>query len=106
VKVSYLKDMKGGWFVGAFQPAAMNTDKAEVACKYYKQGDTEPCHYHKVATELTVVVSGVVEMFDRSFGPGSIIEVEPGEKTGFRAVTDATTVVVKVPSVMGDKYLA
>lgn len=106
MKVSYIKDMRGGWFVGGFEPTALKTDQVEVACKSYKAGDVEPAHFHKVATELTVIVSGLAEMFGREFGPGSIIEVEPGDKTGFRAVTDVTTVVVKMPSVPGDKYLA
>jgi hypothetical protein len=33
------------------------------------------------------------------------VTIEPGEATDFTALTDTTTVVVKMPSVKGDKYL-
>jgi len=39
----------------------------------------------------------------RTWEAGDIIVVEPGEATSFTAITDATNVVVKVPSVVGDK---
>ena len=35
---------------------------------------------------------------------GDIVLIEPGEDTDFEALTDVTTVVVKTPSVAGDKY--
>ena len=39
-----------------------------------------------------------------NFGAGDIVEIAPGEAASFEALTDVTTVVVKVPSVPGDKY--
>lgn len=36
---------------------------------------------------------------------GDIILIEPGEFTKFKSVTDSTTVVVKTPSIVGDKYI-
>ena len=53
-----------------------------------------------------MVLNGTVEMCGRRFGPGEIIKLLPGEATAFSAVTDTTTVVVKLPSVIGDKYAA
>ena len=44
-------------------------------------------------------------MNDAHYGPGDIIMIEPGEATDFEALSDVTTVVVKTPSVAGDKYL-
>ncbi len=41
----------------------------------------------------------------KGWGAGDIVMVEPGEATDFVAITDAVNVVVKMPSVMGDKYL-
>lgn len=94
-----------GWIVGDFQPRILGSNDVEVGIRHYRRGDSEAAHYHKVATELTAVVSGQVRMFGRDFGPGEIIRVNPGEATGFEALTDAVTVVVKQPSVSGDKYL-
>lgn len=100
-----LEDMTGGWFVGNFDPSVIKTEEAEVAVKSYTAGTLEPRHMHKVAPEITLIVSGKVRMNDDQFGAGDIILIAPGEDTDFEALTDVTTVVVKVPSVAGDKYL-
>lgn len=99
-----LDDMTKGWFVGDFAPTALRTPAAEVAVKPYKAGDREDRHHHKVATELTLIVTGEVRMSGTTYRTGDIVLIEPGESTDFEAVTDATTVVVKVPCVAGDKY--
>ena len=99
-----LEDMKGGWFVGAFSPVAFKTDAAEVAVKHYPAGQSEKRHYHKIATEVTVIVSGEVEMNGVRYGAGEIIVIEPGDATDFRAITQVTTAVVKVPGALNDKY--
>lgn len=101
-----LSDMVKGWFVGDFAPVALRTAAVEVGVKEYAAGDTEAAHLHKVATELTVIVRGRAVMCGREWGPGDIVTVEPGEATAFHALTDVTTVVVKMPSVAGDKYPA
>ncbi|MCJ2048969.1 cupin domain-containing protein [Methylobacterium sp. J-070] len=101
-----LDDMKGGWFLGDFSPCAARNSDAEVGVKRYVAGAREDRHFHKIATELTVIVSGTVRMFDQVWQAGDIITVEPGDATAFEALTDAVTVVVKTPSVPSDKYLA
>jgi mannose-6-phosphate isomerase-like protein (cupin superfamily) len=95
-----------GWFVGNFSPTLIPTDAVEVAVKHYKAGEAEQAHYHKVATELTLVVSGRVRMSGEEVGPGEIVRIEPGQATDFTPLTDATTVVVKLPCVKGDKYMS
>jgi len=97
--------MERGWFVGAFDPSALVTDACEVALKSYKAGDCEARHFHKVATEVTLIVSGRVLICGSEFGPGDIVVVEPGEAVDFVAITDAVNVVVKIPGALDDKYL-
>lgn len=99
-----LSDMTGGWMVGDFEPACLRTTACEVACKHYEAGAAESAHVHRVATELTLVVSGQVRMNGRLLGAGDILVLEPGQAADFRALTATTTVVVKLPSVIGDKY--
>jgi quercetin dioxygenase-like cupin family protein len=99
-----LSEMKGGWFVGDFEPSVLRIPGAEVAVKTYARGAREGRHVHRVAHELTLVLGGEVQMNGERFGHGDIIVLEPGEPTDFEALTDVTTVVVKVPSVAGDKY--
>lgn len=105
MKVANLSDMKGGWFVGNFEPTLIKTNDVEVALKSYKKGDYEAKHYHRLATEITVIAEGEVKMFDRVFKKGDIIIVEPGDATDFEALTDASNVVVKYPGANNDKYI-
>lgn len=105
MKKSNLKDMVGGWFVGDFDPAVLRSKEAEVSVKRYKAGDTEQKHLHKIATEITLVVSGRIEMNGVVASQDDMIVIEPGEAASFRSIEDSVTVVVKTPSVTGDKYL-
>jgi len=100
-----LEDMIKGWFVGGFTPTALSTEACEVAIKHYKAGDHESAHYHKVATEITAIVSGEVRMCGRTWGPGDIVVLKPGEITDFMAISDAVNVVVKLPGALNDKYV-
>ncbi len=100
-----LKDMKGGWFIGNFEPSLLKTNDVEVAVKKYKSGDSEEAHYHKVATEYTVILEGKVRMMGIEYSQGEILIIKPMESTDFLALTDVTTVVVKVPGASNDKYI-
>ena len=100
-----LNQMTRGWFVGNFDPSVCKTEDVEVGIKEYQAGDSEEWHYHKIATEITVILSGAVEMGGRQFRSGDIIVVEPGEGTDFRALENTRTVVVKLPGAPNDKYL-
>lgn len=104
MKVSCLDDMKWGWFVGDFEPTCLRTRDFEVACKHYKAGDIEAQHIHRIATEITLVVLGQVIIGGQIYSAGDIIQLEPGESFDFQVVEDTITVVVKVPSIVGDKY--
>jgi hypothetical protein len=49
-----IKEMKDGWIVGDFEPAALKCTEAEFGIKNYRQGQTNELHCHKEATEVTV----------------------------------------------------
>lgn len=104
MKTAYLDDMTRGWFVGNFEPSMYKTNDCEVAVKKYKKGDKESAHYHKIATEITVIIQGKVKMFDQVFKAGDIVIVEPDDITSFEALEDAVNVVVKLPGANDDKY--
>lgn len=99
-----LADFTKGWFVGDFEPTLVPSSAVEVAVKHYRAGEHEEKHHHRVAEEVTVIVSGTVRMSGEEIGAGEIIRIPAGAATDFTAVTDATTVVVKLPCVKGDKY--
>ena len=97
--------MVGGWFVGNFDPSVIKTEKFEVSVKHYEAGVKEPMHHHKLATEVTVLVSGTASMNGVTINEGEIVRIEKGEATNFEALTDCVTCVVKTPSAVSDKYL-
>ena len=99
-----LSDMPGGWFIGHFEPSLFKTNDFEVAVKTYRRGDFEKNHFHKIATEFTVIVQGKVKMNGNVYVSGDIIRILPNTSTNFQALTDVSTVVVKVPSATNDKF--
>lgn len=105
MRTARLMDMKGGWFIGNFTPTLWATNDVEVAVKRYCCGDTEQAHYHKVATEYTVIISGSVRMNGAKYAQGDIIIMEPGDITDFEALEDTVNVVVKIPGANNDKYI-
>ena len=94
-----------GWFIGNFEPTLYKTNDVEVGIKKYKAGDYESAHHHKIATEFTVVLDGVIEMSGKKYFDGDNVKILPGISTDFLAVTDVTTVVVKIPGAGNDKYV-
>lgn len=100
-----LDSMVRGWFVGNFTPTLYQTNDVEVAIQTYKAGTLEEWHYHKIATEITVIISGEAEMNKQKFAAGDIVVMEPGEGTDFLAITDVVATVVKIPGANNDKYL-
>lgn len=105
MKMAKLQDMKNGWFIGNFTPTLWATNDVEVAVKRYCAGDAEQAHYHKVATEFTVIVSGRVRMNGVEYVEGDIVVMEPGDITDFEALADTVNVVVKIPGANDDKYV-
>ncbi|MGJ3244345.1 MAG: hypothetical protein ACFE0O_15495 [Opitutales bacterium] len=104
-KTARLDDMVKGWFVGDFNPTLLKTQAVEVAVKTYEPGEREAWHYHKVATEITVVTRGRVRMNGQEFTTGDIIVIEPKGGTDFEALEPTTTTVVKIPGAPDDKFV-
>ena len=105
MKVDSLDNMFKGWVVGNFEPTLFSTNDVEVAVKKYSSGDYEPMHYHKIATEITIIAQGKVLMNGSEYNSGDIITIKPGESTDFKVLEDTITTVVKLPCVKNDKYL-
>jgi quercetin dioxygenase-like cupin family protein len=94
-----------GWVIGDFEPSIIRTKDFEVMVRYYKAGDKEAKHVHKIAHEITIIVSGTYRMNGELLGPGDIVHLSPGEATDFECLEDGANTVIKTPSVMGDKYV-
>ena len=106
MKTAKLEDMIKGWFVGNFEPTLLKTNDVEVAIKNYNKGDYEDRHFHKIATEITVITKGRVKMNGIEYKVGDIVIMEPNESTDFECLENNTqNVVVKIPGANNDKYL-
>lgn len=100
-----MADFKGGWLIGDFSPTLFSTKEIEVACKSYQAGATEDRHYHKVATEITIITEGTALMNGILYEAGNVIIIPSGESTDFKVVkSPCNTTVIKIPCVIGDKY--
>lgn len=99
-----IKHFTKGWLVGDFLPCLFNSKDVEIGIKYYKKGDRDENHYHKIATEYTIVIFGEVKMRNQTFVSGDIVMIEPNMENQFDCMEDACVVVIKTPSVIGDKY--
>ncbi len=105
MKKYQLDHMIKGWFVGDFSPTIIKTQDVEVGVKQYQAGVYEERHHHKIATEITAIISGKVRMNGELYSSGDILVIEPGESTDFEVLEDTTTVVVKYPGAQNDKYI-
>ncbi len=99
-----LNEMVKGWFIGDFNPSLFKTKDVEVAVKRYLKDDYENTHFHKIATEFTVIIEGAVLMNGVKYEKNDILVIEPGYKTDFLALEDTVTAVVKIPGATDDKY--
>lgn len=105
MKKSNLQNYTKGWLVGDFEPNLFASKDVEVALKRYEQGAKELAHEHRIATEYTIVVNGVFRMNEHIITKDDIILVEPHEMVEFECLRAGETLVIKSPSVIGDKYV-
>lgn len=96
--------MEKGWYIGNFPKAIFQTDKFEVTCKDLKKGEVSEKHFHKIATEINLIISGKISANKKEFSEGDIIIIEPKEEVETIAIMDSKILTIKVPSVSNDKY--
>jgi uncharacterized cupin superfamily protein len=99
-----LENFTRGWIVGDFEPNIFRTKDFEVMVRYYKKGDKEARHVHKIADEITVIVSGKFKMNGEVLEAGDMVHLEPGDPVDFECLEGGANTVIKRPSIMGDKY--
>ncbi|HOY14886.1 MAG TPA: hypothetical protein PLY70_17185 [Saprospiraceae bacterium] len=105
MKIVNLQSFIKGWVVGDFVPSLIQTKDFEVAIKNYQAKDREDVHVHKIATEITIVVSGEFVMNGMLLRENDIVLLSPGESADFCCLEAGATVVIKTPSVKGDKFV-
>lgn len=104
MKVSRIEDYKQGWFAGNFEPTAFRSTDFEVGYRTHKKGEVCDTHYHKVGTEINLLVKGSMTLQGVTLKSGDVFIIYPFEITDPIFHEDCSIVVVKTPSLPGDKY--
>ena len=101
---SSLKDSGSrGWFVGDFDGAAYHTKDFEVTYQKNPRSQTAS-HIHKLAYEITLVISGRQICNGQMFVAGDICILEPGDISQIEYLEETEVVTIKTPSVPSDKH--
>ena len=72
-----IEDMKGGWFVGDFEPSSFRTAEVEVAYHRYNKGQEWPKHHHKIATEGNYMIKGSMDLNGQLIVSGDVFVIHP-----------------------------
>jgi len=102
MRIDRIENFTRGWFVGNFEPTIFSTKDFEVGILHHSKGKM-PAHYH-TSIELNYLISGEMTIHGKKLMPGDIFIIEPYEVVDPVIVKDCTLVVVKTPSMPGDKY--
>ena len=105
MKLYKMQDMKQGWFIGDFGPSAYRCSGFEVCYKEHVKGEFWAAHFHKEAVEINYLIEGQMKINDQELKAGDIFVIEKNEVSRPEFITDCKLIVVKTPSVPGDKYL-
>lgn len=106
MKLAKLSEFTNGWFLGNFNPSLFKNEDFEVCVKNFKKGDVEAAHFQRVATEVTVVLSGSVRMGHHILQVDDILTIYRDEVCDFEALSDCKVLGIKFPSLPEDKVLA
>lgn len=97
--------MNGGWFIGDFEPSAYKTEDFEVCYKQHYRGEKWDTHYHSKTIEINYVIEGIIKINDYTMGPHQIFILDKEEVAKPEFLTDVKLIVVKIPSIPGDKHI-
>jgi len=103
MKIAHIERFTKGWFVGNFDPSLLKAD-FEVGLHQHKAGEFHQDHFHKLGTEINVMIEGRLLLNGNEFGPGEIFVLEPYEISQVEYLTDVKLIVVRDISDPNDKY--
>ena len=93
----------GGWFIGNFDSAIVNSTNVDVCYQTTKKGYTDP-HYHTKCTEILLVTKGKAIINGKKIKKGDIVVINQGEINDLLVITKKFTAVgVKLPAGGNDK---
>lgn len=103
--ISRIENYKGGWYIGNFDPSCFKTDKFEVGFKIHLKDEIWDKHYHRIATEINFLISGKMIIMGKELNAGDVFVIHPNEVADPIFLEDCSLIVVKTPSIIGDKFI-
>lgn len=105
MNIDNIKNYYRGWIIGNFEPSLIKTKLFEIALLQHKKNEKWSKHFHKVATEYNVLISGKMIVCDKEINTGDIFVLEKNEIADPVFLEDCIVLCIKIPSVPGDKYI-
>lgn len=105
MKITRIEDYTRGWFLGDFEPSCFKTKDFEAGLLSHEKGEHWPAHYHKISTEINLLIEGEMTICGKSLTKGDLFIIEPGEIADPIFLTDCKLVVIKTPSIPTDKFI-
>jgi len=104
MRMDRIERFKNGWFIGDFEPSLIRTKDFEISLMTHEKDAYIPLHYHHLVEEMNVFVSGSMTCNGCVLIPGDIFIFEKDEVSDCVVHEKSTILVVKAPSIIGDKY--
>ena len=105
MNVYKIEDFFRGWFIGDFDPSVYKTELFEVGILDHKKGEVWAAHYHEHSIEMTYLISGKMILQGKELVAGDIFVLQQFEVADPEFLEDCKLVVIKTPSIPGDKIL-
>jgi hypothetical protein len=99
------ENFKDGWFVGDFEPTAYKTKNFEVCYKKHFKDEKWETHYHKVGTEINLLLSGSMLIQGKKLVSGDVFVLHPYEIADPIFLEDCFLVIIKNVSGVKDKFV-
>lgn len=99
-------DNFGGWFVGDFKPALINSQNIEFGYKRIPKNTKPDYHFHKFKTEYTILLEGKIICLESEniIKPITCIKLLPFEKNDQFFIEDSLIFIINTPSKKNDKH--
>lgn len=105
MKMLNFENMKGGWFIGDFEPTAYKTKDFEVSYKTHVKDEKWDHHYHTIVTEINLIISGEMILQGKTLKENDIFILEPYEIADPQFLKDTYIICVKTPSANDKKII-
>lgn len=104
MKIDNIKNFINGWFIGDFDPSILKTKDFEIGIKFFKKNQKPDVHFHKIATEYNYIIKGEVIINNKKLKEKDMFILYPNEIVNAKFLKNCQFLVIKVPSIKGDKY--